>query len=95
MKSLSLTTKVVNPTTGVEEEVPLVAPHAILIGSGDEGDEEETEEEVIYLLHQVAEREQDPFEDGDKVVASALLLKIRGMIAKVRCFFNPQYILTI
>lgn len=85
LKLLSLTAKVVNLATGVEEDVPLVAPRATLTGSGKEGDEEETEEEVMYLLKQVAELESNPFEDGDKVVASALLLKIRGMIAKVRC----------
>jgi len=53
LKSLSLTEKVVNLTTGVTEDIPLVAPVATSMGLGEEGEEEEMEEEVIHLLKQV------------------------------------------
>jgi hypothetical protein len=87
LKSLSLIEKVKNPITGMTEDVPLVAPSATSLRLGEEGEEEETEEEIIHLLQRVTAIETEGFEDQEQVIASSLLLKIRGLIAKVILIF--------
>jgi hypothetical protein len=69
--------KVVKTATG-QKEVPLVAPEAETMGE----DVEELEEQVIELMNEVDVMENQQGAGTSTIKLAALLLKVRGLIAK-------------